>query len=99
MLNEQKIIPRGPDAGRMAGVQTKKRVARTHDKFPQNKILASALECAEWQVNNQVMDRQDANRGRFIRSYDKASVENIWLGRNNKIFTDPLKQGMHNLKW
>ena len=26
-------------------------------------------------------------------------LEDIWLGRNNKIFSDPLKQGTHKLKW
>jgi len=43
-------------------------------------ILKSALQCAEWQVRNQVKDRQDANRGRFIRSYDKASKNLIYTG-------------------
>ena len=43
-------------------------------------ILEHALECAEWQVRNQVMDRQDANRGRFLRSYDKASGRLIYTG-------------------
>jgi hypothetical protein len=44
------------------------------------KILASALECAEWQIRNQVSDRLDANRGRFIRSYDKASKRLTYTG-------------------
>jgi len=43
-------------------------------------ILEHALECAKWQVRNQVMDRQDANRGRFLRSYDKASGRLIYTG-------------------
>ena len=43
-------------------------------------ILNAALNCAEWQVCNQVMDRHDANRGRFIRSYDKASGRLIYTG-------------------
>ena len=43
-------------------------------------VLAAALDCAEWQVNNQVMDRHDANRGRFLRSYDKASGRLIYTG-------------------
>lgn len=44
------------------------------------KILESALQCAEWQISNQVTDRQDANRGRFIRSYDQASGNLIYTG-------------------
>lgn len=44
------------------------------------KILTSALECAEWQIKNQVMDRQNANRGRFIRSYDLMSNKLIYTG-------------------
>lgn len=43
-------------------------------------ILERAVECAEWQVNNQVRDRHDANKGRFIRSYDKASGRLIYTG-------------------
>lgn len=43
-------------------------------------LLERAIECADWQVRNQVMDRQDANRGRFIRSYDKASGALIYTG-------------------
>ncbi|MCK5845254.1 MAG: hypothetical protein KAG97_11135, partial [Victivallales bacterium] len=34
----------------------------------------------EWQVVNQVRDRHDANKGRFIRSYDKASKRLIYTG-------------------
>jgi hypothetical protein len=44
------------------------------------KILESAQACAEWQIRNQVTDRQDANRGRFIRSYDQASCKLIYTG-------------------
>ena len=43
-------------------------------------IMSSALACAEWQICNQVMDRHDANRGRFIRSYDIASGRLIYTG-------------------
>ena len=43
-------------------------------------IMKSALECAEWQVKNQVTERQDANRGRFLRSYDKASERLLYTG-------------------
>lgn len=43
-------------------------------------ILQHALECAEWQIRNQVVDRHDANRGRFVRSYDKASGRLIYTG-------------------
>jgi hypothetical protein len=43
-------------------------------------ILERAVECADWQVHNQVMDRHDANRGRFIRSCDKASGRLIYTG-------------------
>ena len=43
-------------------------------------VYESLLECAEWQFRNQVKDRQDANRGRFIRSYDKASGSLIYTG-------------------
>ncbi len=43
-------------------------------------IINCALECAEWQLRNQVKDRQDANRGRFIRSFDKASGSLIYTG-------------------
>jgi len=38
-----------------------------------NKILDAALKCAEWQINNMVSDRIDANHGRFIQCYDQAS--------------------------
>lgn len=44
------------------------------------KVLESALKCAEWQIKNQVTDRQDANRGRFIRSYDQASGSLVYTG-------------------
>ena len=44
------------------------------------KILARALKCAEWQVKNQVTDRHDANKGRFIRAYDKASGSLFYTG-------------------
>ena len=43
-------------------------------------MLMRAVECAEWQIRNQVKDRHDANRGRFIRSYDKASGRLIYTG-------------------
>ena len=43
-------------------------------------ILERAVACAEWQVRNQVTDRHDANRGRFIRSYDQASGRLIYTG-------------------
>lgn len=43
-------------------------------------IMKAILECAEWEIRNQVMDRHDANRGRFIRSYDKASGRLIYTG-------------------
>lgn len=36
-------------------------------------LLKRALLCAEWEVRNQVRDRQDANRGRFVRNYDQAT--------------------------
>ena len=42
--------------------------------------MKAALECAEWQLNNQVTERQDANRGRFLRSYDKASGNLYYTG-------------------
>jgi len=44
------------------------------------KFLTQALKCAEWQIQNQVIDRHDANRGRFIRSYDQASSRLIYTG-------------------
>ena len=44
------------------------------------KVLSSALKCAEWQIENQVTDRHDANKGRFIRAYDKASGSLIYTG-------------------
>ena len=43
-------------------------------------VYESLLECAEWQIRNQVKDRQDANRGRIIRAYDKASGSLIYTG-------------------
>ena len=43
-------------------------------------VYESLLKCAEWQIRNQVTDRQDANRGRFIRTYDKASGSLIYTG-------------------
>ena len=43
-------------------------------------IIDRVLECAEWQLKNQVRDRHDANKGRFIRSYDKASGRLIYTG-------------------
>ena len=43
-------------------------------------VIECAIECAEWQIRNQVKNRQDANRGRFIRSYDKASGSLIYTG-------------------
>ena len=46
----------------------------------QKTIMDHALACAEWQVKNQVTDRHDANKGRFIRSYDKASGKLIYTG-------------------
>ncbi|MHC4871770.1 MAG: hypothetical protein ACYTFY_07985 [Planctomycetota bacterium] len=43
-------------------------------------IFSRALACAEWQLKNQVTDREDANRGRYIRSYDKASEYLVYTG-------------------
>jgi hypothetical protein len=43
-------------------------------------VLKAALDCAEWEIRNQARDRLDANRGRFIRSYDKASGRLIHTG-------------------
>ena len=43
-------------------------------------LLDRAILCAEWQVRNQVKDRQDANRGRFIRSYDQATGQTALTG-------------------
>jgi len=43
-------------------------------------IFDAAIACADWQINNQVKDRHDANKGRFIRSYDKASGRLIYTG-------------------
>lgn len=43
-------------------------------------LLARAIECAQWQVRHQVRDRQNANRGRFIRSFDKASGHLVYTG-------------------
>ena len=44
------------------------------------RILEAAKAIADWQVDNQVRDRHDANKGRFIRSYDKASQRLIYTG-------------------
>jgi uncharacterized protein YyaL (SSP411 family) len=44
------------------------------------KIFEAATRCADWQVANQVRDRHDANKGRFIRSFDKASGRLIYTG-------------------
>jgi rhamnogalacturonyl hydrolase YesR len=43
-------------------------------------ILSRAQKCAEWEIKNQITDRQDANRGRFIRSYDEASGNLVYTG-------------------
>jgi rhamnogalacturonyl hydrolase YesR len=43
-------------------------------------LIDRVLECAQWQLRNQVRDRHDANKGRFIRSYDKASGRLIYTG-------------------
>ena len=46
----------------------------------QELLLERAVLCAEWQIRNQVKDRQDANRGRFIRSYDQATGHTVLTG-------------------
>jgi hypothetical protein len=43
-------------------------------------LLERIRACVRWQAENQVLDRQDANRGRFIRSYDQASQSLIYTG-------------------
>ncbi|MCF7837217.1 MAG: hypothetical protein K9N49_01160 [Candidatus Marinimicrobia bacterium] len=46
-----------------------------------NQLLLERMACCtEWQIRNQVTDRQDANRGRFIRSYDQATGHLILTG-------------------
>jgi hypothetical protein len=43
-------------------------------------LLDSALKCADYFVENQVKEREDANRGRTIRSYDHVSGEMVLTG-------------------
>ncbi len=37
--------------------------------FDKQKLYEAAKKCAEWEIGNQVNNREDANRGRFIRCY------------------------------
>jgi len=39
-----------------------------------------AILCGEWMIRNQVTDRQDANRGRSLRSYDAHTKEKVLTG-------------------
>lgn len=43
-------------------------------------LLERAILCGEWMVRNQITDRQDANRGRGIRSYDADTKELVLTG-------------------
>jgi hypothetical protein len=43
-------------------------------------LLDRAIRCGDWMVRNQVTDRQDANRGRSIRSYDFHTRETALTG-------------------
>lgn len=43
-------------------------------------LLDRAVRCGEWIIRNQITDRQDANRGRGIRSYDMHTGERVLTG-------------------
>ncbi len=43
-------------------------------------LLERAVKCADYFVLNQVRDRDDANRGRTIRSYDQATGKTVLTG-------------------
>lgn len=43
-------------------------------------LLDRAIQCGEWMVRNQMTDRQDANKGRSVRSYDADTGEKILTG-------------------
>lgn len=43
-------------------------------------LLERAVRCGEWMIRNQITDRQDANRGRSIRSYDADTGEKVLTG-------------------
>lgn len=43
-------------------------------------LLERAIRCGDWMVRNQITDRQDANRGRSIRSYDFDTHEKVLTG-------------------
>lgn len=43
-------------------------------------LLDRAILCGEWMIRNQITDRQDANRGRSIRSYDMHTREKVLTG-------------------
>ena len=43
-------------------------------------LCERAIACGDWMVRNQVTDRQDANRGRSIRSYDLHTHEKLLTG-------------------
>lgn len=43
-------------------------------------LLDRAILCGDWMVRNQITDRQDANRGRSIRSYDFHTMEKVLTG-------------------
>ena len=43
-------------------------------------LLDRAVRCGEWIIRNQITDRQDANRGRGIRSYDMHTGEKVLTG-------------------
>lgn len=43
-------------------------------------LLERATLCGDWMVRNQITDRQDANRGRSVRSYDFHTREKLLTG-------------------
>lgn len=55
------------------------RVVNVRDIEPQI-LLERARLVADWIIRNQVTDRQDANKGRSIRSYDAMTKEKILTG-------------------
>lgn len=52
----------------------------TQGLFGPATLFDRAVKCGDWMVRNQVTDRQDANRGRGIRSYDALTGEKVLTG-------------------
>lgn len=55
-------------------------MSKASHHFESSLLLDRAVKCGDWMVGNQITDRQDANKGRSIRSYDAHTKEMVLTG-------------------